>query len=99
MSNHTTLKTLFATLHGTLPYEYDEKYFNSAGREAAIIISKTNSERSICITEHLLDDNVIFNVTLYDDTYDDNPIEISQGDTDDQDFTITSIIHYIRKTL
>lgn len=99
MSNYTPLKLLFATLHGTLPYEYDEKYFNGAGLEDAIIISKTNSERSMYITENMPDDNAIFDLTLYDDTYDDDPIEICQWDADDQNNTPTSLIAYIEKTL
>nr|UVX91879.1 MAG: hypothetical protein [Bacteriophage sp.] len=99
MSNRKTLKALFAALHGSLPYEYDEKYFNGAGLEDAIIIRKTNSERSISITANMPYDNSIFDLTLYDDTYDDNPIEISQWDADDQDLTLIDLIAYIEKTL
>lgn len=99
MSNHITLKTLFTTLHGSLPYGYDEKYFNGAGLEDAIIISGTNSERSIYITENMPHDNNIFDLTLYDDTYDDDPIEISQWDADDPDITLIDLITYIEKTL
>lgn len=98
MSKYTALKTLFTTLHGSLPYEYDEKYFNGSGLEDAIIISRTGSERSIYITENMPDDNNIFDLTLYDDTYDD-PIEISQWDADDQDLTLTDLIAYIEKSL
>lgn len=98
MSNYTALKNLFVALHGSLPYEYDEKYSNGAGLEDAIIISKTNSERSIYITENMPDDNNIFDITLYDDTYDD-PIEIYQWDADDQNLTLTGLIAYIEKTL
>lgn len=99
MSNYTALKTLFTTLRGSLPYEYDEKYFNGAGLEDAIIISKTNSERSIYITENMPHENDIFDLTLYDDTYDDDPIEICQWDADDQDLTLTDLIAYIEKNL
>lgn len=99
MSKYTTLKTLFTTLHGSLPYEYDEKYFNGAGLEDAIIISKTGSERSIYITENMPDDNNIFDITLYDDTYDDDPIEICQWAADDQNLTLIDLIAYIEKTL
>lgn len=99
MSSHTTLRLLFATLHGSLPYEYDEKYFDGRGLEDAIIISKTGSERSIYITENMPDDNNIFDLTLYDDTYDDDPIEINQWDTNDQDLTLPDLIAYIEKTL
>lgn len=99
MSDYTPLKHLFAVLHGSLPYGYDEKHFNSAGPEDAIIVSKTNSERSIYITENMVDDNAIFDVTLYDDTCDDDPIEICQWDFDDQGLTFTDLITYIKKTL
>lgn len=99
MSNRKTLKTLFAALHGSLPYEYDEKYFNGAGLEDAIIISKTNSERSIYITANMPYDNNIFDLTLYDDTIDDDPIEISQWDADDPDITLLDLIAYIEKSL
>ena len=91
MSNYTTLKTLFAALHGSLPYEYDEKYINGADREDAITISKTNSERTIYITANLPYDNNIFEVTLYDDIYDDDPIEILQWDADDPDTTLIDL--------
>lgn len=99
MSKYASLKTLFTTLRGTLPYEYDEKYLNGAGLEDAIIISKTNSERSIYITANLPYDNNIFDLTLYDDTYDDDPIEIGQWDADDQDLTLLDLIAYIEKSL
>lgn len=99
MSNHTTLKHLFTALHGSLPYEYDEKYIDGAGLEDTIIISETSSERSIYITANMPNDNAILDVTLYDDTVDDSPIEISQWDTDDQELTITDLIAYIKKNL
>jgi hypothetical protein len=99
MSNHTPLKTLFAALHGSLPYEYDEKYFNGSGLEDAIIISKTSSERYIYITANMPDDNAIFDLTLYGDTIDDDPIEICQWDPDDPDLTLTALIAHIEKTL
>lgn len=99
MSNHTALKNLYTALHGSLPYEYDEKYSNGAGLEEAIIISKTSPERSVYITENMSDDNNIFDITLYDDTYDDDPIEICQWDADDQNLTLTDLIAYIEKTL
>ena len=99
MSNYTALRFLFASLQGNLPYGYDEKYFNGAGLEDAIIISKTSSERSIYITENMSDDSNIFDITLYDDTYDDDLIEILQWDADDPDLTLTDLIAYIEKTL
>lgn len=98
MSNYITLKTLFTAIHGSLPYEYDEKYSNGAGSEDAIIISKTGSERSIYITENMPDDNAIFDLALYDDTNDDL-IEILQYDADDTGFNLTDLIAYIEKTL
>lgn len=99
MSKYTTLKALFTTLHGSLPYEYDERYLNGAGLEDAIIISKTNSERSIYITANMPYDNNIFDLTLYDDTYDDDPIETTQWDADDQDLTLLDLIAHIEKSL
>lgn len=99
MSNYTALKNLFAALQGSLPYEYDEKYFNGAGLDDAIVISKTNSERSIYITANMPYDNNIFDLTLYDDTIDDDPIEISQWDADDPDITLIDLIAYIEKNL
>lgn len=101
MSKYTALKTLFTALHGSLPYEYDEKYFNGAGLDDAIIITKTSSERSIYITANMPYDNNIFDLTLYDDTYDDDddPIEISQWDADDPNLTLINLIAYIEKNL
>lgn len=99
MSNHTTLKTLFATLHGSLPYEYDEKYLHDGLQEDAIVISKTNSERSIYITANMPHDNNIFDAILYDDPSDDDPTEIYQWDADDQDLSLLDLIVYIEKTL
>lgn len=99
MSNYITLKTLFTALHGSLPYEYDEKYFNGAGLEDAIIISKTSSERSIYIIKNMPYENAIFDLTLYDDTIDDDPIEICQWDADDPNLTLTDLIAYVGKNL
>lgn len=98
MSNHKTLKALFMALHGSLPYEYDEKYVDGVGTEDTIVISKTSSDRNIYITANTPDDNVIFDVVPYDDTYDD-PTEIYQWDADDQDLSLTDLIAYIEKTL
>lgn len=98
MSNYITLKTLFTALHGSLPYEYDEKYINGVNTEDSIAISKTSSERSIYITANLPYDNNIFDVTLYDDIHDD-PIEISQWDADDQDLTLLDLIAFIERSL
>lgn len=99
MSNYTTLKTLFTALHGALPYEYDEKYVNGIDREDTIVISKTGSERSVYITADLPYDNNIFGVALYDDNYDNDPIERSQWDTDDHNLTLIDLIAYIEKNL
>lgn len=99
MSNYTALKLLFTALHGSLPYEYDEKYFDGAGPEDAIIISKTGSERSVYITANMPYDNNIFDLTLYDATHDDDPIETTQWDADDQDLTLLHLIAYIERNL
>lgn len=99
MSNYATLKPLFTALHGSLPYEYDEKYINDADRGDAIAISKTSSERNIYITANMPHDNNIFDVTLYNDIYDDDPTEIYQWDADDQDLTLLDLIAYIEKSL
>nr|UVX55833.1 MAG: hypothetical protein [Bacteriophage sp.] len=98
MSNYKTLKTLFTALRGSLPYEYDEEYINGGNLEDAIVISKTSSERSIYVTANLPHDNNIFDITLYDDIYDD-PTEITQWDADDQDLSLLDLIAYIEKTL
>lgn len=99
MSDYITLKTLFTALHGSLPYEYDEKYINGANQEDAIIIGKTSSERGIYITANLPYDNNIFDITLYDDAYGDNPIEISQWDADDKNLTLLDLIAFIERNL
>lgn len=99
MSNNTALKTLFAALHGSLHYEYDEKYVTGVGLEDAVAISKTDSDRNIYITANLPDDNHIFDVNLYDGIHDDNPAEITQWDADDPNLTLIDLIDYIEKTL
>lgn len=99
MSNYITLKTLFAALYGILPYEYDEKYINGTDTEDSIVISKTNSERSIYITSNLPYENNIFDVTLYDDIHDDDPTETSKWDADDQDLTLIDLIAFIERNL
>lgn len=99
MSNYITLKTLFTALHGSLPYEYDEKYINGADTEDYIAISKTSSERSIYITANMPYDNNIFDVTLYNDIYDDDPAETCQWDADDKDTTLIHLIAFIERNL
>ena len=100
MSNYITLKTLFTALHGSLPYEYDEKYVNNVHMGDFIVISKTSSERSIYITANLPYDNAIFDVVLYDDDDDDDDqVEITQWDADDQDTNLMDLIAYIEKSL
>lgn len=99
MSKYTTLKTLFTALHGSLPYEYAEKYIHGANLEDAIIISKTNSERSIYITANMPYNDNVFDLTLYGGTDDDDPIEISQWDADDQDLNLLDLIACIEKSL
>lgn len=98
MSNHTALKALFTALHGSLPYEYDEKYINGANQEDTIVISKTSSDRSIYITANLPYENDIFDVALYEDT-DDDPAEISQWDANDQGLTLLDLIAFIERSL
>lgn len=99
MNKNNNLHILFSTLNGCLPYEYDEKYVNGTGREDIIVISKTSSERNIYITANMPSDNNIFDVTLYNDIHDDDPIEIYQWDADDQDLTLIDLITYIEKNL
>ncbi len=99
MSNNTALKTLFAVLHGSLPYEYDEKYVTGVGLEDAVVISKTDSDRSIYITANMHDSNHIFDMNLYDDINDYEPAEITQWDADDPNLTLMDLIDYIEKTL
>lgn len=99
MSNYTALKALFTALHGSIPYEYDEKYLHDGLQEDAIVISKTSSDSTIYITANMPDDNDIFNVVLYDATYDDDPIEICQWDLNDPNLNLVDLIAYIEKTL
>ena len=99
MSNNTALKTLFATLHGSLSYEYDEKYVTGVGTEDAIVISKTDSDSNIYITANMPDDNHIFDLTLYDDIHDDEPAETTQWDADDSNLTLIDLIDYITRSL
>lgn len=93
MSNDTTLKTLFATLHGCLPYEYD---IHSTGKttDYSITISKKDSNRTIYVTPNTHDNDDTLDLTLYDDTYGDKPLETLQQDTN-----ITDLLTYIKKTL
>lgn len=98
MSNHTTLKALFATLHGCLPYEYDERYINGENTVRSIVINKEDSERTIYITTGTLDDG-IFDAVLYDDAYDDEPIEIYQWYANDPNTNLIDLIAYIEKSL
>lgn len=99
MNGDTALKTLFAALRGILPYEYDERYVTGVATEDSIVIGKTDSERIACISANVLDDDVVLDVTLYDDANDEEPIEISQWDTDDPNFNLGDIIAYIEKNL
>lgn len=99
MSNRKTLKALFTALHGSLPYEYDEKYVDGNQTEASIVITKEGSERTIYITANKPDVNAIFDVVLYDDIYDDDPIEIYQWDADDPNLNLIDLIAYIEKSL
>lgn len=99
MSDYITLKTLFAALHGSLPYEYDELYVHDKDTDHSIVISKKDSERTIYITTNTPDDDGILDTTLYDDSNDDEPIEICQWDTNDPNLNLVDLIAYIEKTL
>lgn len=99
MNDNTELKALFAALRGILPYEYDERYVTGAATEDSIVIGKTDSERIACISANVFDDDVVLDVTLYDDANDEEPIEISQWDTDDPNFNLADTIDYIKKAL
>lgn len=99
MRKHTTLTALFATLHGSLPYEYDELLVNNESPDQAIIISKPDAEYTICITANTPDDNGILDVTTYASDQDDDPIETTQWDTDDPDFSLIDIIAYVEKRI
>lgn len=99
MSNRKTLRALFTALYGSLPYEYDEKYVDGIGIDDSIVITKDDTERTIYITANKPDDNVIFDVTLYGDIYDDDPTEIYQWDADDQDLTLIDLIAAIERSL
>ena len=93
MSNYTTLKTLFTALHGSLPYEYDEKYIDAG---PSIAITKGGTDRTIYITANTPDDNGVFDAGLYDD---DDLIEIYQWDTNDPNLNLLDLIAYIEKSL
>lgn len=99
MSNCTTLKILFAALHGILPYEYDEKYVNGVGVNDTIAISKNDTDHAIYITANTPDDNGVFNVVLYDDIHDDDPADITIWDANDPNLTLINLISYIKKSL
>lgn len=99
MNNHTTLKTLFTTLYGSLPYEYDVLYASTEDTGNSISISKTGAAGIIYITTNTPDDDCIFDILEYADAYDSEPAEISQWDTDDPNLTLTDLIAYIEKSL
>lgn len=99
MENTKTLTILFATLRGCLPYEYDEQYINGKGTDHSIVITKEDSERTVYITENTPDHNSIIDVTLYDDANDDEPVEIYQWDTSEQNLNLTDLIAYIKNSL
>jgi hypothetical protein len=99
MNKNTNIRALFNTLHGSLPYEYDEKYVNGVGLEDTIAISKTSSEYAIYITANTPDDNGVFDVTLYDDILDDDPAEITIWDTNGPNLTLIDLIAYIENRL
>lgn len=47
MNDKETIRNLFSVLNGCLPYEYDEKLVTN---ENTIIITKENSDNTMCIT-------------------------------------------------
>jgi hypothetical protein len=98
MSDNTTLKTLFTTLHGSLPYEYDMLYVSTEGTGDSISISKAGSAGIIYITTNTPDDDIL-DATLYDDANDDEPTEICQWDTNDPNLTLMDLIDHIKKNL
>lgn len=99
MSYHTILTIMYTTLRDCLPYEYSTQYIGVKDTDHSILISKTDSDRTICITENMPDDNGILDTTLYDDANDDEPIEICQWDTNDPNSSLVDLIAYIEKTL
>lgn len=99
MSDHTTLTTLFTALRGSLPYEYDELLVNEKGLDQIIVISKPDTERTICITANTPDDNGVLDMTTYDNDQDDDPTEITQWDTNDPNLNLIDLIAYIEKSL
>lgn len=54
MDKNTNIKTLFHTLNGCLPYEYDEKLVTN---ENTIIITKEDSDNTMYITLNNNDNN------------------------------------------
>lgn len=99
MSNHISLKPLFTALHGSLPYEYDVLYVNGENAGDSISISKTGSAGIVCITADETDNNCIFDISAYDDAYDDDPAEITIGDADNPEPNLIDLIAYIEKSL
>lgn len=95
MKDTTTLTTLFATLRGTLPYEYDGFYATGDNMDSSIVINKKDSERTIYITPDTPEDNGIIDTTLYDG----EPIETLQWDTNDPNLNLIDLITYIEKSL
>lgn len=53
MDKNTNIQTLFRTLNGCLPYEYDAKFVTN---ENTIIITKEDSDNTMCITLNNNDD-------------------------------------------
>lgn len=96
MSNHTTLTTLFAALQGSLPYEYDELLINAKGPDQTIAISKPDTECTIYVTANTPDDNGVLDMATYINDQDDDPIEITQWDTNDPNLSLLDIIAYIK---
>lgn len=96
MNDGTTLKPLFATLHGNLPYEYDVLYVNTEDTGDSIAISKAGSAGIVYVTEST---GRILDIVAYDDAYDGKPTETLQWDAGDPDYNLTDLIAYVKTTL
>lgn len=96
MKNHTTLTDLFTALNGTLPYEYDKLYAAYGDTYPGILISKKDSETTICIVPDTPHDNGIVDTVTYDN---DTETETLQWNTNSPDFNLLTLISHIEKTL
>lgn len=92
MNKNDNIHILFKTLTDTLPYEYTEELTDN---ETTIVITKEDSDYDMYISPDCPDtDN--FEVVV---NYGDEPIEIYQWDTNDQNSNLTDLITYIKNSL